>query len=112
MSPPPAVAERVVHMALQLHPDLPQQARLWEFMADAWTKATLRNRVPSGSHSPFEAALESLEQAKGALGRIHDGGFRSRAPRAGQCDEHRRQHLLQWWGCQAVRLWDSTPVRA
>jgi len=75
--PPPAVAERVLHMALQLHPDLPQLARLWEFMADSWTRATIRSRVPAGTRSPYEWALESLEQAKGALGRIP--GARSRS---------------------------------
>jgi tetratricopeptide (TPR) repeat protein len=78
--PPPAVAERVLHLALQLHPDLPQQARLWEFMADAWAKATLRQRIPAAApagRSPYEWALEALAQARGALERIPGARNRS-----------------------------------
>ncbi len=68
--PSPQEAERVVQQALQLKPGPTQRARLWEFLADAWTLGTLGGRVPSevlGDRSPFEFALESLGLAEVAL---------------------------------------------
>ncbi len=68
--PPPQEAERVVQETLQFHPSPVQRARLWEFLADAWTLGTLGGRVPAevlGERSPFEFALESLGLAEVAL---------------------------------------------
>lgn len=64
--PPPAEAEEVVRQALRLHPTVVQEARLWEFLADAWSRATLRGRMTTPG-SPFELALDALEKAKAAL---------------------------------------------
>ncbi|MBK8791927.1 MAG: hypothetical protein IPN59_02025 [Holophaga sp.] len=68
--PPPQDAERVVNQALQLGPTPNQRARLWEFLADAWTLGTLGGRVPAAvlaMRSPLEFALESLGLAEAAL---------------------------------------------
>lgn len=68
--PPPADAERLVHQALSLDPNPVQRARLWEFLADAWTLATRSGRAPEGAfaqRSPCEFALEALGLALVAL---------------------------------------------
>lgn len=68
--PPPAEADRLVHQALTLDPGPVQRARLWEFLADAWTLATRSGRAPEGTfaqRSPFEFALEALGLALVAL---------------------------------------------
>jgi len=68
--PPPLEAERVVHQTLQFHPNAAQRARLWEFLADAWTLGTLGGRVPPevlGDRSPYEFALEALGLAEVAM---------------------------------------------
>ncbi len=73
--PSPQEAERVVQQTLQLKPGPAQRARLWEFLADAWTLGTLGGRVPSevlGARSPYEFALESLGLAEIALEECQD----------------------------------------
>lgn len=68
--PPPADADRLVHQALTLDPSPAQRARLWEFLADAWTLATRSGRVQEGTfsqRSPYEFALEALGLALVAL---------------------------------------------
>ncbi len=73
--PSPQEAERVVQQALELKPGPAQRARLWEFLADAWTLGTLGGRVPSevlGERSPYEFALESLGLAEIALDECKD----------------------------------------
>ena len=65
--PGPLEAQDVVAEALDLEPDPRQRARLWEFLADAWT----RDRVAwesAGERSPFDLAREALDQAIRALG--------------------------------------------
>jgi tetratricopeptide (TPR) repeat protein len=69
--PRPVDAEEVVQLTLGLHPTAAQEARLWEFLADAWSQATIRGRIPPGprqDRSPFEFALEAIDKAKAALG--------------------------------------------
>ncbi len=69
--PPPLEAELVVQQTLAFHPNPAQRARLWEFLADAWTLGTLEGRVPAevlAQRSPYEFALESLGLAEVALG--------------------------------------------
>ena len=69
-TPRPAEVEQIVHQALRMHPTPAQAARVWEFLADAWTNATIRGRIPpetQGKRSPFELALEALGKAQGAL---------------------------------------------
>ena len=69
--PRPADAEEIVSQALGLHPSPAQTARLWEFLSDAWSQATVRGRVPSerlGQRSPWEMALEALGKAQACLG--------------------------------------------
>ncbi|MDP2876903.1 MAG: hypothetical protein Q8O00_12015 [Holophaga sp.] len=68
--PPPYDAERVVNQALKLDPSPAQRARLWEFLADAWTLGTLGGRVPAAvlaTRSPREFALDALGLAEDAL---------------------------------------------
>jgi len=64
--PAPDLAERLVQRALQLQPNTLQQARLWEFLSDAWIHATVRvqGSAPQDHGSPFEHALEALGHAK------------------------------------------------
>ena len=73
--PPPQDAERVVNQALQLGPTPMQRARLWEFLADAWTLGTLGGRVSAAvlaMRSPLEFALEALGLAEAALSESPD----------------------------------------
>jgi len=73
--PPPQEAEQVVHQTLQFDPDPAQRARLWEFLADAWTLGTLGGRVPPevlGERSPYEFALEALGLAEVAMEACED----------------------------------------
>ncbi|HWQ10338.1 MAG TPA: hypothetical protein VN436_14555, partial [Holophaga sp.] len=68
--PRPADAAEIVRQALRMHPSPAQAARLWEFLADAWSQATIRGRMlpdSSGDHTPFEWALEALGNAQAAL---------------------------------------------
>lgn len=64
--PAPGEAEAIVRQTLALGPSPAQKARLWEFLADSWTHSTIRGRVHPGQlkgRSPYEWALESLDQA-------------------------------------------------
>jgi|GEM_PF-487750 len=73
--PAPSEAERVVQQTLQFHPSPAQRARLWEFLADAWTLGTLGGHVPPevlGGRSPYEFALESLGLAEVAMAECQD----------------------------------------
>lgn len=75
--PPPVEAEEIVHQVLRLHPSAAQEARLWEFLSDAWSKATIRGRIPPGAkgeRSPFELALEALGKAQEALRAVGEPG--------------------------------------
>lgn len=75
--PPPLEAERLVQQAIHLNPTLLQQARLWEFQADAWTQATRQGRVAEGTlvhRSPYEFAAEALGLALVALVEAPDDG--------------------------------------
>jgi tetratricopeptide (TPR) repeat protein len=68
--PSPQEAERVVNQTLEFHPSPAQRARLWEFLADAWTLGTLGGRVSGevlGGRSPYEFGLEALGLAEVAL---------------------------------------------
>ena len=79
--PSPQEAERVVNQALQLGPSSPQRARLWEFLADAWTMGTLGGRVPNAllaAGSPLEFALEALGLAEVALNESPDSNEATR----------------------------------
>ncbi len=71
--PRPVEAEQIVQQALRLHPAPAQEARLWEFLADAWSQATIRGRIPVemlGERSPFERSLEALDKGRAALGGV------------------------------------------
>jgi len=64
--PGPSEAEIIVRQTLALAPNPAQRARLWEFLADSWTRSTIRGRIrPSQlkGRSPYEWALASLDQA-------------------------------------------------
>jgi len=67
----PLQAEGIVREALALGPDRFQEARLWEFQADAWGRATAGDglgMVGPGARTPVAAALEALARAIGTLG--------------------------------------------
>lgn len=67
--PSPLAAEAFVHQAMALSPGGPERARLWEFLADAWSAATTRGRIPGGSlrgQSCWDLALDALELARAA----------------------------------------------
>ncbi|MBP1627661.1 MAG: hypothetical protein H6Q00_2136 [Holophagaceae bacterium] len=81
--PPPApnVAESIVRQTLALGPSPAQRARLWEFLADSWTRSTIRGRVHPDQlrgRSPYEWALDSLDQALLEEGEEH-GALTQRA---------------------------------
>lgn len=68
--PSPKDAEWVVHQSMALHPNPLQRARLWEYLADAWSSCTSRGRIPVqgfGDRSPWELALDALGLAQGAF---------------------------------------------
>ncbi|MDR3669315.1 MAG: hypothetical protein P4L36_00635 [Holophaga sp.] len=67
----PLEAERIVREALELGPDRAQEARLWEFQADAWEWATAGDGLSLAGprdRSPLELALEAMERAIQAMG--------------------------------------------
>ncbi len=69
--PGPLEAETVVAEALVLDPDPRQQARLWEFLSDAWCQGPEGERLPweaAGTRSPYELAWEAVDKALQALG--------------------------------------------
>ena len=90
----PAEAERIVTEALKLAPDSLQEARLWEFMADAWGWAREGDdpgRENPGSTSPRQSALEALDRAIQTLGESWSGWKQEeRAARL-----HRKKSLLE-----------------
>lgn len=66
--PPPAPleAQRVVEQALALGPDPGQEARLWEFLSDAWCRGLNARRIPDPlpeGDSPWQRALAALDHA-------------------------------------------------
>ncbi|BDU74835.1 hypothetical protein [Mesoterricola silvestris] len=65
--PGPLEAQEVVAEALDLGPDPRQRARLWEFLADAWSRGRVAWEV-AGDRSPYDLAWEALDQASRALG--------------------------------------------
>jgi tetratricopeptide (TPR) repeat protein len=76
----PLEAERLVREALRLGPDRQQEARLWEFQADAWGRATAGDGLSLAGprdRSPLELALEALERAIQTLGA--DAGWEAAA---------------------------------
>ena len=75
-APRPAEAEEIVRQALRMHPSPAQEARLWEFLGDAWSRATIRGRMlpeSLGDRSPFDLALEALGRAQAVLRADGDG---------------------------------------
>ncbi|WP_306598469.1 hypothetical protein [Geothrix sp. 21YS21S-2] len=69
--PGPLEAQEVVNEALDLGPDPREQARLWEFLSDAWTLGPGGEHVAwesAGERSPYELAWEALDRAIRALG--------------------------------------------
>ena len=74
---PPVEAEQVLQQGLRLNPSPAQEARLWECLADAWTLATTRGRLPAGGtagRAPCDLALEALARARSVLGAPEGGG--------------------------------------
>ncbi len=68
--PSPKEAEWVVHQSMALRPSPLQRARLWEYLADAWSACTTKGRLPAqgfGDRSPWELALDALGLAQGAF---------------------------------------------
>jgi tetratricopeptide (TPR) repeat protein len=62
----PLEAERILQAALRLEPDLRQRAGLWEFLADAWGRATQADVVTAegaSALSPWEQAAEAVDRA-------------------------------------------------
>ncbi len=69
----PLQAGRIVKEALALGPDRFQEARLWEFQADAWDRATAGDGLGTAGLPPVGRALEALARAIRILGAA-DGG--------------------------------------
>ena len=67
--PAPALAERLVQRAMQLNPSPMEQVKLWEYLSEAWTMATVREHLQpvSEPRSPYAAALETLGRARAVL---------------------------------------------
>ena len=75
--PGPLEAETTVTEALALEPDAQQQARLWEFLSDAWCLGPEGERLSweaAGDRSPYDLAREALDKAIQALGEPAPGG--------------------------------------
>jgi tetratricopeptide (TPR) repeat protein len=70
-APSASEAEDVVRQALRLHPTPLQESRLWEFLSDAWSRATHLEQIPA-SDTPFGSALEALGKASTALSRVEE----------------------------------------
>ena len=69
----PQEAQRVVDQALELQPGPAEEARLYEYLADAWATGSQGALAPQGRNSPRPAAtlaLEALRKAQAALSRI------------------------------------------
>jgi tetratricopeptide (TPR) repeat protein len=94
--PGPREAQTVVKEALELEPDPHQQARLWEFLADAWCTGP-GGRLPleaAEGGSPYEQALEALGRGLAALGE----------PGPGTQEEEQTARLLRKRASLEIRL--------
>jgi tetratricopeptide (TPR) repeat protein len=65
----PGEAERILQEALPLAADASQQARLWEFLGDAWAQGW----DDTAGRPPWEPALEALDRAAEALAGMAPG---------------------------------------
>jgi len=89
----PQEAERIVQEALGLGPDPLQEASLWEFLADAWGRATEGDGLSMegpGDRSPHESALDALNRAIQVLGPAEPGKAEEPSARL-----HRKKSLLE-----------------
>jgi len=89
----PLEAERIVQEALGLGPDPLQEARLWEFLADAWGRAKEGDGLSMdgpGDRSPQESALDALNRAIQTLGAADPGKAEEASARL-----HRKKSLLE-----------------
>jgi len=90
----PLQAEAIVREALALGPDRFQEARLWEFQADAWDRATAGDGLGMagpGARTPVASALDALARAIRTLGE-GDGLAREEEAAARL---HRKRGLLE-----------------
>lgn len=71
----PAEARKIVDQALQLHPEPLQEAQLQEFLADMSLEVGGPVLVPhfQGADHPSHEALEALDKALAAMGRVPEG---------------------------------------
>ncbi len=89
----PRKAQLIVREALKLGPGPLQEARLWEFQADAWGWASAGDGLSLAGprdRSPLELALEALDQAIRTLGAGDDTQDETIAARL-----HRKRGLLE-----------------
>lgn len=74
--PPPLEAQAMIQQALELKPSPAQQARLWEYLADAWAQGLSDRRLPDAlpaGASAWSQALDALALARTALDAVGTG---------------------------------------
>jgi hypothetical protein len=69
----PGEAERIMEEAGRLEPDPRQEARLWEFLADARSRPAGGDGQDPGIRTPWDQALEALDRAEACLRRAGGG---------------------------------------
>jgi tetratricopeptide (TPR) repeat protein len=96
-APGPEEAVLIVTEALALGPGPSQEARLWEFLSDAWCLGPEGERLPweaAVDRSPYLHALEALGKGLRALGE----------PRPGDVEEEQAARLLRKQAFLEIRL--------